>query len=281
MNKLTLNEQLQNKLDRLDKKVKPLVYLGIDPNSLTDRPMVAVIGTRKPTPYGKQITEQIVSELVATGVVIVSGLAFGIDVLAHKTALSHGGVNISILPSGIKNIYPASNRRIGEEITIKGCLISEYSAHHQPRKSEFLERNRIIAALSDAILIPEAAERSGSLNTASHAAKMNIPVCAVPGPITSEMSCGTNKLIKDGATLTRTAQDILKLLNLSQDTGKIIAERSPIEQEILEQIKSGIDDSLMIQKNLDLSVSKIQGIMTDLEIDGIIEQNELGKWMVK
>ena len=133
-------------------------------------PHVAIVGSRRPTPYGKLVTEHIAGELAQLGVVIVSGLAFGIDTIAHKAALAQGGRTIAVLPSGIDTIYPASNRHLAWQIaTENGSLITEYPEGHVPRKHDFLARNRLISGLSQAVVIVEAAQRSGTLSTAHHA----------------------------------------------------------------------------------------------------------------
>jgi len=280
MRNLQVKTQLKKKLDRLKDPVANLSFSGIDPNYLMKSPIVAVVGTRKPTPYGKQITEKLVSELVKAGVIIVSGLAFGIDILAHRTALEEKGTTISVLPSGLDNIYPATHRGVAKKIKENGCLISEYPEDHKPRKVEFLERNRIIAALSDLVVIPEAAERSGSLNTASHAKSMNIPVCAFPGHVLSSMSRGTNELIKKSeATLVTRANDILEILEIDTKP-KTTINGNELETSILEKISSGMTDSTQLQLELDTETREFQSIMTIMEIDGKVHQDEMGNWQI-
>jgi len=280
MRNLQVKTQLKKKLDRLKDPVANLSFSGIDPNYLMKSPIVAVVGTRKPTPYGKQITEKLVSELVKAGVIIVSGLAFGIDILAHRTALEEKGTTISVLPSGLDNIYPATHRGVAKKIKEIGCLISEYPEDHKPRKVEFLERNRIIAALSDLVVIPEAAERSGSLNTASHAKSMNIPVCAFPGHVLSSMSRGTNELIKKSeATLVTRANDILEILEIDTKP-KTTINGNELETSILEKISSGMTDSTQLQLELDTETREFQSIMTIMEIDGKVHQDEMGNWQI-
>jgi len=280
MKTLELNDLLTNKLNRLSKRAGELSYLGINPNDVADRPMVAVVGTRKPTPYGKDLTERIVSELVREGVVIVSGLAFGIDIIAHQTTLRENSTTIAILPSGLNNIYPATHRNIAHDILADGALISEFAPDHQPRAAEFLARNRIIAALADAVFIPEAAERSGSLNTAGHAHKMGIPVFAAPGRSIDLMSSGTNHLIRTGkATMATTANDILKTLNIKSPAVKPAPQGNDThETSVLIAIQSGIQDTTLLQKELEMDIIKLQSVLTILEINGQVEQNEIGQW---
>jgi len=279
MKKLIFKSRLKHTIDRLPNKTDQLNYAGVDPNILMKKPIVAVVGTRKPTPYGRQVTEQIVTDLVRAGVVVVSGLAFGVDIISAKTALQEGGESIAVLPSGINNIYPASHQNIAKSLEENGCLISEYPSDHKPRKVEFLERNRIIAALSDIVVIPEAAARSGSLNTAFHALSMGITVCAVPGPITSSMSAGTNHIIKDGkATLITSAQDVLELLGIKIDDKEKLIGGNDQETAILQTISSGINDSTLLQHELKIETTEFQTHMTMLEINGKVRQNETGNW---
>ena len=280
---LTLNSTLQDKLSRLKKPVGELKYIGIDPNTLSDKPMVAIVGSRKLTPYGQKITEMLATELSRAGVVIVSGLAFGVDITAHKAVLDTGGHTIAILPSGLNNIYPASHTRIAEQITKQGSLISEYPDDHMPRKIEFLERNRIIAGLSDLVIITEATERSGSLNTAKHAKSIRVPICAVPGPITSPLSGGTNLLIQQGAHLVTCTEDVLKLLNIDKNKVQQTSLLGSNDQEttILQIIANGTNDATLIQQELNMATSDFQTALTMLEIDGRIYQDGVGNWYLR
>jgi DNA processing protein len=281
MKKLILKPNLKKKLDRLPDKVDELSFLGADPNELAKHPIVAVVGTRKPTPYGKRITEQITSELARAGVVIVSGLAYGVDIIAAKATITENGSTIAILPSGLENIYPASHAKIAKKIKENGCLISEFPPKHKPIRHEFLQRNRIIAAMSNLVIIPEAAARSGSLNTAKHAIEMGIPVCVVPGPVTSSMSEGTNNLVKEGkAKLITSAQDVLEMLGVNTKAKDVLGNNDA-ENAILDIIKQGISETQLIQQETELSTDKFQTSLTMLEIDGKIHQDELGNWYIK
>jgi DNA processing protein len=273
------------KLDRLKVKAGELYYLGEDPNSFSDMPVVAIVGTRKPTPYGKMMTEKISEELARAEVVVVSGLALGIDSLAHSAVLKTGGKTIAVLPSGLNNIYPATNRPIAEKIIkAQGSVISEYPKNHKPRKVEFLERNRIIAALSDLIVIPEAAANSGSLNTANHAIQMGIAVAVVPGNVTSPMSSGTNHLLTLGAKAVRGGDDILKLLGLdnrNEQTKLDLIGETPEETLVLQKIALGHTDSVELQVETLLSTTEFQSVVTMLEVQGKIAQDPQGKWYLK
>jgi len=282
MNKLTLTEPFHKKLSRLPNKVGDLTYLGADLASYDDLSIVAIVGTRKPTPYGKMMTEKLASELTRAGVIIVSGNALGIDVIAQSSALKAGGRVISVLPSGLDNIYPATNRAVAEKITKSGgTLITEFEPGHVPMAHDFLHRNRIVAALSDLVIIPEAAARSGSLNTANHAMNMQIPVCVVPGNVTSPMSGGTNQLLKVGAHVVTETEDILRLLGIdskSKQTQLNLVGETPAETIILEKISLGVADAETLQTETNLSTVEFQSAMTMLEVQGRIAQNSLGSW---
>ncbi len=282
---LKLSLQIKERLDRLGKPVGVLTYSGLNINDLAGRKFVAVVGTRKPTGYGSMMTEKLTTALAREGVVIVSGLALGIDSLAHKYCLEVGGKTVAVLPSGINNVYPATHRKLAEKIVEKGgALISEYPENHKPRKVEFLERNRIVAALSDAVIIPEAAGNSGSLNTARHAIEMGIPVFAVPGNITSPMSEGTNYLLKTEAKAVTDASDILKALginsNLNQQKLELYGDN---EQEtlILQKISKGINESSSLQIETKLDTVEFQTHLSMLEIQGRISQDSQGNWQLK
>ncbi len=174
---------------------------------------LAVVGTRTPSAYGKQITPGIVRELVRHGATIVSGLALGIDGIAHEATLASGGVTVAVLGSGIDDasIYPPSHKTLARRILESGgALISEYAPGTTPERFHFPERNRIIAGLSRGVLIIEAKEKSGALITATLALKENRDVFAVPGPITSEHSRGPNRLLREGAKAVLDAYDILE-----------------------------------------------------------------------
>ena len=278
MKKLTLETVSLHKLSRLS-SIGELHYLGIDPNELLSAPVVAVVGTRKPTPYGKQITDKFSTELSKAGVVVVSGLAFGVDITAHRAVLHAGGRTIAVLPSGLESIYPASHELIAKQICERGSLLSEYEPNRVPRKVEFLERNRIIAALSDLVLIPEAAAKSGSLNTAKHAKKMGIPICAVPGNITNPQSEGTNWLLKNGAHIVTSTDDILKLLHIKPEQTKMnLIGSTDTETAILTLLKELSTDSTGLSEALCITTDELLITLTMLELSGNIRQDIVGNW---
>ncbi len=179
---------------------------------LLHRPGIAVIGTRAHSVYGRDATVALVVGLARAGYTIVSGLARGIDGIAHRTALEVGGETIGVLGTGLDVHYPPEHEDLIEAVAERGCLVSEFPDGTPPRKWHFPQRNRIIAGLSRGVLVVEAPESSGAMNTAQHALEGGKEVFAVPGPIHNPTSAGTNRLIQDGAALVTCAADILRIL---------------------------------------------------------------------
>jgi DNA processing protein len=173
---------------------------------------VAVVGSRRATPYGIDIAEQISRELAARGVTVVSGLARGIDSAAHRGALAAGGRTIAVLGCGVDVAYPPENRRLAQRITESGALVSQFAPGTPPLPYHFPERNRVIAGLALGVVVVEAAEHSGSLITAGFAAELGREVMAVPGRVTSPESRGTHRLIQDGAALVTDWEDVVAQL---------------------------------------------------------------------
>jgi DNA processing protein len=178
-----------------------------------DKKAIAIVGTRTPTRYGKEIAYKFAYELAKKGVTIVSGLARGIDTIAHSAALDAGGRTIAVLGSGIDVIYPPENLRLAEKIVDHGALVTQFPEGTKPLGKNFLQRNEIIVKLSLAVLIVEGSRRSGTISTANHAANLGVEVFAVPGPITSPMSEAPLYLIEQGARVARTPGDILEYIN--------------------------------------------------------------------
>jgi DNA processing protein len=172
-------------------------------------PSLSVVGTRTATPYGLSVVRELLPPIIHSGVAIVSGLARGIDVMAHQVTFAQQGVPIAVIGTGIDVVYPTKNAALQALIGEQGLLLSEYPPGTGPQRSHFPARNRIIAGLSSATLVIEAQKRSGSLITANLALQNNRDVLAVPGPIFSENSIGTNELLKAGATLVNQSQDIM------------------------------------------------------------------------
>jgi DNA processing protein len=239
---------------------------------------LAVVGTRKFTTYGQQVTEKIVKELATNNLTIISGLALGIDALAHSAAIEVGGKTIAVLGSGLdqQNIYPWQNRYLADKIQAhEGLILSEYPLGTLPLKHHFPQRNRLISGLSLGTLVVEAGEKSGAIITALHALEQNRDVFAIPGSIYSPYSAGTNSLIKMGAKLIASAQDIVETLDLTRavsyiESRKIIPE-SGEEKLILSRLNYEpiyIDDLVRLTK---LDTSVINSTLTIMEMKGMIK----------
>lgn len=174
--------------------------------------MIGIVGTRRATEYGRRMAHDLAFDLATAGWAIVSGLAAGIDAAAHRGALAAGGTTIAVLGCGVDRVYPAANRGLYQAIGQGGLLLSEYPPEQAPRKFNFPERNRIIAALSSALVVVQAGERSGALITAGLALNLGREVLAVPGPADQSVSRGAHQLLRDGAAVAETALDVLRQL---------------------------------------------------------------------
>ncbi len=247
---------------------------------------VAIVGSRRNTRYGEKVTYELAYELAKTGVVVISGLAYGVDSIAHRAALDAGGITIGVLGTPIDQIYPKRHTSLAAEIVEKGgAIISEYApgAKVFPRTS-FLERNRIISGLADVVVVTEAAERSGSLNTATHALDQGKDLFVVPGNITSLMSQGCNKLIKAGAMPLTWVEDVLDALfpavKKSKKQRRLIMGDTEEETAILAKIAEGMDDGEDIIASLGMTASVFNQTITMLEIKGVVKSLGANRWML-
>lgn len=255
----------------------PLLYVA---GTITeaDRWAVAVVGTRRLTTYGRQITRELVTGLVLSGVTVVSGLARGIDIIAHKTALEMGGRTVAVLGSGLDAIYPPEHRTIAAQIVQngQGALVSEYALGVQPEARNFPPRNRIISGLSLGVVVVEAGEPSGALITANFALEQNREVFAVPGNINSPASRGPNRLIQQGAKLVTCVEDILEELNLTMVTEQVAVQlalpESAEEAALLATLTAQpthIDD---LSRETGLPAALVSSTLTLMELKGIVQQ---------
>ncbi|MGB4420551.1 MAG: DNA-processing protein DprA [Candidatus Saccharimonadales bacterium] len=269
-------------IENIDKKPERLYFIGKFP---TDRPpVIAIVGSRKPTSYGKEITYRFAYDLAKRGIIIISGLALGIDSIAHRAAIDAGGITIAILASGLDKIYPASNKQLANLIIEKGgAIVSEYEPGVEPRDYRFLERNRIVSGLSDAVLVTEAAVRSGTLSTVSHALNQGKEIFAVPGNITSPLSVGCNNLIKQGATLVTSYEDIIENAypQLEIPTINLPLGNNRIQEKIIQLIESGIRDGDELKSLIDCEIGDFLQNMTEMEILGIIKPIGGNRWILK
>lgn len=267
-------------LANIARKPKRLWYMGnLPPNRRTS---VAIVGTRKPTAYGKEMAYKLSYELASRGVVIISGLAIGIDGIAHQAAIDAGGTTIAVLPTSLKAIYPKAHQKLAEDIIKSGgALITEYPLGVITYKGNFLERNRIVSGLSDGLLIIEAANRSGTLATANFALDQGKSVMAVPGSALSEMSVGCNNLIKTGAAMVTEVDDILHELGLSNTIKKpkdLPEARNEAEHKILSLLATGQTDGEELQKQSGLGPSLFSQTLTMLEIENKIRPLGANHW---
>lgn len=257
-----------------------LYYIGSLPAER--RPTVAIVGSRKPTNYGREVTEHIASRLASRGVVIISGLALGIDAIAHRAALEAGGTTLAFLANGLHKIYPRTNHSLGQSIVEQGgAIISEYEAGVEPLPFRFLERNRLVSAVSDAVVITEAAARSGTLNTAAHALTQGRDVFVVPGNITSPMSAGCNQLLLQGAEPMIDPDQLLERLMPSDrpsSQSMLPIGGTPLEQSIIDAISSGLRDGDEILTQLTATPAEFNTALTMLEINGIIKPLGANHW---
>lgn len=235
---------------------------------------LAVVGSRKYSSYGKMVVESLIPDLVQSGLVIVSGLALGIDALAHQQTVESNGYTIAVLGSSFDLIYPRENFYLAEKILDKGgLLVSEFPPGTPPLKQHFPRRNRIIAGISDGVLVIEAAEKSGSLITAQLALDYNREVLAIPGEIFKETSKGVNKLIKEGAQLVSSSQDILSTLKVDMmDKEKISSRVLSAQEEMLLELLAGETMHIdQISERSRLEANQSAQLISQLELVGVVQ----------
>ncbi len=261
---------------------KRLYFIGKLPEDR--KPAVAIVGSRRPTYYGKEVTFKLAYDLAKQGLIVISGMAMGVDSIAHKAALDAGGTTIAVLANGVDIIYPASNRGLAKDILDKGgAIVSEYEPGTLARDFQFLERNRIVSGLSDAVIVTEAAARSGTLSTVAHALDQNREVFVVPGNITSPLSVGCNNLIKQGAHPITCADDVLEIIapELLRPQSILPLGSTPLESKIIGLLQSGVRDGDELQAKSDASISEFSQTLTIMEINGTIRPLGGNQWTLK
>jgi DNA processing protein len=234
---------------------------------------VAIVGTRRATPYGREVTAAMAGELGSLGCTIVSGLALGIDAVAHRAALEAGGRTIAVLGSGPDVIYPSEHRQLAARIIENGCLLSEYPPGRKPDAQNFPARNRLISGLSRGIVVVEAPERSGALITADFAADQGRDVFVVPGSVLAATSDGANRLLRDGARPVRNAADVLEDLGIDPQGRPVAVQRmlpamDDNERRVLAALSTEpqhVDDVAVISG---LPVSVVSAGLVMLELKG-------------
>ncbi len=271
-----LDDEYPPRLKEIDDR-PPVLYVrgALLPD---DEWAVAVVGTRRATPYGRQAAEHFAADLARHRITVVSGLARGIDAVAHRAALAAGGRTIGVLACGLDLVYPPEHAKLAQEIMQHGCLLSDYPLGTQPRSEFFPRRNRILSAVSLGVLVVEGDIDSGALITARVAVDQNREVFAVPGSIYSPTYRGPNKLIRDGeAKLVAVAEDILEELNLTMTTThqmelREVLPADPTEARLLKVISNQPIHIDEVQRASGLPISTVSGALAMLELKGMVKQ---------
>lgn len=250
----------------------PTVIYGLGCRLQFGRPQLAIVGARRMTSYGKQVVERFIAELAPAKPVVISGLARGVDGQAHRSALEHGLTTWAVLGSGLGRIYPPEHKQLALQLVNSGgTVLSEYWPDEEPMPYHFPARNRIIAALAGVVLVVEADEKSGSLITVDHALDLGREVFAVPGNVTSRQSRGTNLLLRQGAGVALSAQDILAVWGLSAEEQRTSL---PVLQPVERQIYLALDDNPQsfdrLVQETGLAAADILAAITTLELKGLV-----------
>jgi DNA processing protein len=235
---------------------------------------IAVVGSRSSTSYGEYVANELVGCLADSGYAVVSGGAMGIDGVAHRCALAAGATTVAVMAGGVDRLYPSANRGLLLEITNKGALVSELPPGASPTKWRFLQRNRLIAAMSQATVVIEAGWRSGSMNTASHAQNLNREVGAFPGPVTSPASAGCHRLIREKkAELVCSGADVLELVTGSSALFDLPSSYSigQLEQRALDALSDKRSAVSSIAARAGLTLGEAQMALASLQLDSLAE----------
>jgi DNA processing protein len=249
-------------------------------------PRVAIVGSRRPSPYGEAVAEQLGLELARAGVVVISGLALGIDAAAHRGAISGGGVTVAVMGTGVDVIYPSAHSVLADAILRGGgALVSQFPDGTAPRRHNFPARNYTMAALSDVVVVVEAADGSGALITAEAALDLHKEVMAVPGSVFSPLSVGTHGLIRDGAGLVQNARDVLAAVSAGGEVlddplaapgrlgFKLPRERDGILSHLSDVLALSASE---IARKLQLPIAEVLGRLTSLELEGAVRRHQDG-----
>lgn len=258
-------------LDDLQENAPSLLWVRGRVELLDCRPAIAIVGTRRATPYGQRIARELSAALARAGACIVSGLAHGIDGVAHRAALDVEGATIAVLGTGLDDVYPKAHRHLQATIASRGLLISELEAKDHGMPFTFPRRNRIIAALASVTIVVEAPERSGALGTAEHALSLNRVVACVPGPIDQPQSAGTNGLIRDGAGVIASIEDALALAGLTPPPRTPRVNPEGDEGRVWSALAGGPLDMDTLCHRSGLPAAQCMVAVTTLELAGSIE----------
>jgi DNA processing protein len=237
---------------------------------------VGVVGTRRVTVYGKQVAEEISSYLAANGMTIISGLARGVDAIAHQAAIRSGGRTIAVLGCGVDQVYPPEHKRLTEEIIENGAVLSDYPPGTRPEGQNFPPRNRIISGLARAVIVVEASEKSGALITAAFAVEQGREVFAVPGKINAPQSRGTNLLIQQGARIIIDPKEVLEVLNMTQlnehRAVRTVFPSDPIEASLFSVLSNEPRHIDEIRQVSGLPIEQVSSVLTIMELKGLVKQ---------
>jgi DNA processing protein len=250
-----------------------LFLRGEADSALLERPAVAIVGARACSAYGRQVARSLARELAAAGLVVVSGLARGIDAEAHRGALESGGTTVAVLGCGIDRDYPAANRELARQIASTGLVVSEYAPGVEPAPWRFPARNRILAGLSAATVVVEARERSGALITADFALEEGREVFAVPGEITSALSAGANALLRLGAVPLTRPQDVLESFGI-EPADRIEAELGPAAAAVLACVRDAAAGADALVRATGLGAGELAAALTELELADAVHEEE-------
>jgi DNA processing protein len=261
----------------LDLSTPPSELYAIGSRSALIGPRVAIVGTRQSTAYGERSARTLTRALVRAGVSIVSGMARGIDGAAHRTAIEEGGKTVAVLGTGIDVPYPVGHRQLHRSIAEHGLVLSENEPGATAHPGAFPKRNRIIAALAPVTIVIEAGFKSGALNTASQALELGRVVAAVPGPIDSEQSQGSNQLLRDGAVMIASVDDALALLGVTAAKDRPVPTLPENEQRVWNALDKGFMEIDTLATRSGLTTPDCLAAITSLEIMGLIDCSSAGE----
>ncbi|MBU0648344.1 DNA-processing protein DprA [Patescibacteria group bacterium] len=263
----------------------PTVLYGVGDMSILDKMTVAVVGTRIISLYGERVLYELVGKIVDSGIVIVSGLAMGVDAMSHQLCVENGGLTVGVLAGGLDMIQPTINQRLGEKIIAEGgLLVSEYAVGIRPMKFNFPARNRIVSGLSRGVLVVEAPEKSGALITANFALEQNRSVMAIPGNINQDNSVGCNDLIKKGARMVTSIDDIVEELGLGLKATKSKIDDSDwkpgnqLQQKIFAKLKEREYYTDEMVEELKATSAEIVVALNLMAIEGVVVEEAGGVW---
>lgn len=263
-----------------------LLYVRGDLSEMVLARMVGIVGTRGVTPYGRQIAERLAGDLARVGVTVVSGMAAGIDTIAHRAALEAGGKTVAVMGTGVDRVYPAANRGLAKDIEAGGALVTEFPPGTGPKREHFPQRNRIISGLSLGTVVVEAPERSGAIITAGYAGEQGREIMAVPGEVFSKASAGCHALIRDGATLVTSAEDVLEAIQALGEAMQLPLPVTPPplppgdEGEVVKLLSHKALQTDEIVRATELTAARVATLLTMLELKGIVRDMGGGQWVV-